>query len=171
MSTTEAHSSEEYTFETDTANANAGASQSYPIQASALRKGGHIVLNKTRPCKITSLTVSKPGKHGHAKVSLSASDVFTGKRYEHGAPSHSTVEVPVVRKREYLVLDVASDGFASLFDIEGGGETKDDLRMPEEEEVREKVARLLGERKGVVVVVLAAMGEEAIVEAREAKDC
>lgn len=46
---------------------DAGASETYPQQCSALRKGGHVLL-KGRPCKIAEMSTSKTGKHGHAKV-------------------------------------------------------------------------------------------------------
>lgn len=47
----------------------AGASNTYPMQCSALRKNG-IVMIKGHPCKICEMSTSKTGKHGHAKVKL-----------------------------------------------------------------------------------------------------
>ncbi|KEZ40981.1 hypothetical protein SAPIO_CDS7001 [Scedosporium apiospermum] len=151
----------EHTFE----SADAGASATFPMQCSALRKNGHVVI-KGRPCKIVDMSTSKTGKHGHAKVHLVALDIFTGKKLEDLCPSTHNMDVPNVKRREYQLLDISDDGFLSLMSEDG--DTKDDVRMPDGE-IGEKITRLFKvEEKDTNIVILTAMGEEAAIEAKEA---
>jgi len=146
-------------------SADAGASTTYPMQCSALRKNGFVVI-KNRPCKIVEMSTSKTGKHGHAKVHLVAIDIFTGKKLEDLSPSTHNMDVPNVRRQEYQLVDVSDDGFLSLMD--DNGETKDDVKMPDGE-AGEKIQKLfVEENKDTNVIVLTAMGEEAAIDAKEA---
>ncbi|CAH0001268.1 unnamed protein product [Clonostachys byssicola] len=146
-------------------SADAGASLTYPMQCSALRKNGFVVI-KNRPCKIVDMSTSKTGKHGHAKVHLVALDIFTGKKYEDLSPSTHNMDVPNVSRREYQLLDISDDGFLSLMNDDG--DTKDDVRMPDGE-VGDKITKLFKtDEKDTNVVILTSMGEEAAVEAKEA---
>ncbi|KJZ78089.1 Eukaryotic translation initiation factor 5A [Hirsutella minnesotensis 3608] len=146
-------------------SADAGASLTFPMQCSALRKNGFVVI-KNRPCKIVDMSTSKTGKHGHAKVHLVALDIFTGKKYEDLSPSTHNMDVPNVSRREYQLLDISDDGFLSLMNDDG--DTKDDVRMPDGE-IGEKINKLFRvDEKDTNVVVLTSMGEEAAVEAKEA---
>jgi len=151
----------EHTFE----SADAGASATFPMQCSALRKNGFVVI-KNRPCKIVDMSTSKTGKHGHAKVHLVAIDIFTGKKLEELCPSTHNMDVPNVTRKEYQLLDVSDDGFLSL--MADDGETKDDVKVPEGE-VGDKIDKLFTtEEKDTNVIVLTAMGEQAAIEAKEA---
>ncbi|KAK7518075.1 translation protein SH3-like domain-containing protein [Phyllosticta citricarpa] len=151
----------EHTFE----SADAGASLTFPMQCSALRKNGFVVI-KNRPCKIVEMSTSKTGKHGHAKVHLVAIDIFTGKKLEELCPSTHNMDVPNVRRSEYQLLDVTDDGFLSLMSDDGS--TKDDVKVPENE-VGDKINKLFTEEgKDTNVVILTSMGEEAAIDAKEA---
>ncbi|KAM3463986.1 hypothetical protein NHJ6243_002732 [Beauveria neobassiana] len=147
-------------------SADAGASLTFPMQCSALRKNGFVVI-KGRPCKIIDMSTSKTGKHGHAKVHLVATDIFTGKKYEDLSPSTHNMDVPNVSRREYQLLDISDDGFLSLMNDDG--DTKDDVRMPSDGEIAEKIKKLFQEEeKDTNVIILTSMGEQACVEAKEA---
>ncbi|KAK3078180.1 hypothetical protein LTS18_008237 [Coniosporium uncinatum] len=158
------HTEEDYTIDLVAAS---GASLTHPTQASALRKGGCALL-KSRPAKTVEILTFKPGKYGHAKVSIEAVDVFNGKKYQDIAPAHSNTKVPFVRKKEYLVLMVSADGFLTLFD-EAEGKTKADVKM-QAGDVGEKTGGSLGAKKEVLVVVLGTMGEEIVVDTKEIKE-
>ncbi|XP_051252374.1 eukaryotic translation initiation factor 5A-1 [Dicentrarchus labrax] len=106
---------------------DSGASTTFPMQCSALRKNGHVLL-KGRPCKIVEMTTSKTGKHGHAKVHLTGLDIFTQKKYEDICPSTHNMDVPNVTRKEYEVIGL-TDGYLSLMDDNGG--TREDLKVPD----------------------------------------
>jgi len=151
----------EHTFE----SADAGASATYPMQCSALRKNGFVVI-KGRPCKIVEMSTSKTGKHGHAKVHLTAIDIFTNKKLEDLSPSTHNMEVPNVTRKEYQLLDISEDGFLNLMSEDGS--TKDDVKMPDGE-VGEKIEKMFKiDEKDTNVIVLTAMGEELAMDAKEA---
>lgn len=159
-------SDEEPTFD----GADAGASHTYPMQAGALRKGGHCML-KGRPCKLVEITTSKTGKHGHAKAHLVGICIFTNKKCEDLCPTSHSMEVPNVKRDEYQLIDCdEADGTLSL--LLETGETKDDLNLPKTtegqyEEVSQDCIKMFDEGKSVMCVVIAACGEEKLISVRE----
>lgn len=86
----------------DFATSDSGASKTFPVQCSALRKGGYVVM-KGFPCKIMEMSTSKTGKHGHAKIHMVGIDIFTGKKYEELSPSTHNMDVPNVSRTDYQV--------------------------------------------------------------------
>ncbi|CAO1635193.1 unnamed protein product [Jaminaea pallidilutea] len=135
--------------------AHAGSSLTFPMQCSALRKNGHVVI-KGRPCKIVDMSTSKTGKHGHAKVHLVATDIFTQRKYEDISPSTHNMDVPNVSRQEYQLINI-DDGFLNLMTTDGTG--KDDVKVPEGE-IGDQLQAAFEEGKDIMVTIVAAMGEE-----------
>ena len=136
--------------------AGSGASASYPLQCSALRKGGYVLI-RGFPCKVVSMSTSKTGKHGHAKVSLAGLDIFTGKKYEMIESSTHNVEVPNVTRAEFQLIDINDEGFMSLMSDDGS--MKEDLRVPEGaigDEIKEKFE----DGQELLITTVSAMGQE-----------
>jgi len=135
-----------------------GASESYPQQCSALRKGGFVLI-KDRPCKIVEMSTSKTGKHGHAKVNLVGIDIFTSKKYEDISPSTHNMMVPNVVRKEYMLMDVSDDNYTSLMDDDN--ETREDIKLPDGD-LGEEIKTKFENDDSIKVTVLKAMGEEHI---------
>merc|ERR1712108_13944 len=138
-------------------------SLSYPAQCSSIKKGGHVVI-KGRPCKVVETSTSKTGKHGHAKVHMVALDIFTGKKMEDISPSTHNMDVPIVKRADYQLIDIMEDGFVSL--LLPDGSTKENLRLPDGE-LGDKIKADFDAEKDILVSVLSAMGEEMIVASKE----
>lgn len=147
-------------------------SLTYPMPAGALKKGGYICINN-RPCKVIDLSVSKTGKHGHAKVSIVATDIFTGNRLEDQAPSTHNVEAPFVKTATYSVLDIQPNDRdpsapARLSLMNDEGESRDDLDMPPDATLAAQIKEQFDAGKEVMVIVVSAMGIEQVLQTKNA---
>ena len=93
-----------------------------------LQIGNYIVVDGAA-CTVTSMQVSRPGKHGHAKVRLEAVGIVDGKKRQIVAPGHDEIDVPIIDKRNAQVLSISGDA-TNVMDSETY-ETFD-LTIPEE---------------------------------------
>ncbi|EDR09407.1 uncharacterized protein LACBIDRAFT_192615 [Laccaria bicolor S238N-H82] len=141
----------------------AGASLTFPMQCSALRKNGHVVI-KGRPCKIVDMSTSKTGKHGHAKVHLVAIDIFTGKKLEDISPSTHNMDVPNVHRNEFQLVNI-DDGFLNLMTQDGT--PKDDVKVPDSD-LGKDIQGQFDDGKDLLVTIISAMGEEQAISFKEA---
>ena len=158
---------EDETFETT----DAGSSHTYPMEAGQIRKGGFIMI-KGNPCKVSDVSTSKTGKHGHAKCHFVAIDIFSGKKMEDLVPAGHTTSVPFVKKEEFQCIDCDEDGFVTV--MTASGETRSDLKLPSEmnptppgaDELSQKIRDLLGEEKDFYVIMQSACGIEQIMDTK-----
>jgi translation initiation factor 5A len=138
----------------------------FPMQCSALRKNGYVVL-KGSPCKIMEMSTSKTGKHGHAKVHLVGLDIFTGKKCEDICPSTHNMDVPVVRRTELQLLNVTDEDPAYIHLLNPDGSTREDLKLPAGE-LGQQIKADFDAGKDLMLTVQAAMNIEAVIAYKEA---
>ena len=90
-----------------------------PCSAGDLKKNT-VGMISGRPCKILEVSVSKTGKHGHAKCSITAQCVFSGKKYTDVQPSHAHMYMANISKKEYQLVSLdAKENTATLLNDEG----------------------------------------------------
>ncbi|MBS3105848.1 translation initiation factor IF-5A [Candidatus Woesearchaeota archaeon] len=98
------------------------------ITANNVQKGTSIILEGAA-CRVVDVEISKPGKHGHSKVRISAVGLMDEKKRIVVMPGHDNIEVPIIEKRNAQVLSLHGDS-ANVMDSETY-ETFD-LKIPEE---------------------------------------
>ncbi len=114
-------------------------------------KVGRYVLIDGIPCKVVELETSAPGKHGSAKVRVTAIGIFDGHKKIIIKPSEADIEVPILKKKKAQVVSI-SDTNAQLMD----SETYEVFELPIPPEFVGKVIA------GTEVETLEAMGKRAI---------
>jgi translation initiation factor 5A len=83
-----------------------------------LKVGRYVNIDES-PCKIISISTSKPGKHGSAKANIEATDIFTGSKKSINAPVSTKVQVPQIDKRKGQVLSInAASNEVQIMDLE-----------------------------------------------------
>jgi len=80
-----------------------------------LKVGKYIIVDD-EPCKILSITTSKPGKHGEAKARIDAMGLFDTQKRSIVHPVKHKVGVPMIDKRTAHLLSVAGST-AQLMDM------------------------------------------------------
>jgi translation initiation factor 5A len=118
-----------------------------------LRVGGYILIDD-EPCKILSITTSKPGKHGEAKARLDATGVFDGRNRSIVHPVKHKVAVPMIDKRTAQILAIMGDT-VQLMDMT----TYETFELPIEDELRDKL------EPGKEIQYLESMGRRKITRA------
>lgn len=96
--------------------------------AGSMQKGQYVIIDGVASI-VSDVAISRPGKHGHAKVNLSAVGMLDGKKRNMVVPGHDHLEVPIIGKKNAQVLSVTGD-MCNVMDMESY-ETFD-LKIPDE---------------------------------------
>jgi len=99
-----------------------------PVSVGLLKKGNYVVIEGAASV-VTDTQVSRPGKHGHAKVRLTAVGIVDDKKRVIVLPGHDNIDAPIIEKKLAQVLSISGDT-ANVMDSETY-ETFD-LKIPEE---------------------------------------
>lgn len=106
------------------------------------------------PCKIVSISTSKPGKHGEAKARIEAIGVFDGQKRSIVKPVKHKVHVPIIDKRNAQIVALMGAN-AQLMDLE----TYETFEMPIPDEYKNQL------EPGKEISYLVALGRKKITRA------
>lgn len=116
------------------------------VEMRELKVNRYVVIDE-EPCKIISIQMSKPGKHGEAKARLEAVGIFDGQKRSIVHPVTHKMRVPMIDKRKAQVLSVHGNQ-AQLMDLE----TYQTFELPIPEEMAGKL------QPGLETMYMEAMG-------------
>jgi translation initiation factor 5A len=86
-------------------------------QVRDLQEGSYVMMDGA-PCKITSYSTAKPGKHGSAKARVEGRGVFDGKKRSFSQPVDAKIRVPIIERKQGQVVNVESDSVAQVMDLD-----------------------------------------------------
>jgi translation initiation factor 5A len=115
-------------------------------------KVGRYVLIDEEPCKIMSISTSKPGKHGEAKARIDAVGIFDEQKRSVVHPVKHKVGVPIIDKRSAQILALMGADVVQLMDME----TYETFEMPIPEDLKGQL------EPGKEILYLQAMGKRKI---------
>lgn len=114
-------------------------------------KVNRYVIVDEEPCRILSIQMSKPGKHGEAKARLEVMGLFDGQKRSIVHPVTHKVRVPIIDKRKAQVLSLRGTA-VQLMDLT----TYETFELPIPEELKAQV------QAGGEVLYMEAMGRRQI---------
>ncbi len=115
-----------------------------------LKEGRYINIDD-EPCKITSISTSKPGKHGEAKARIEAIGIFDGGKRSVVYPVKHKVSVPMIDKRQAQIITIASSE-VQLMDLD----TYEIFQLPIPDDLKDSLT------PGENIQYLIAMGRKKI---------
>jgi translation initiation factor 5A len=115
-----------------------------------LRPGKFILIDGV-PCRVVEIDTSAPGKHGAAKMRVTAVGIFDGSKKTLLKPSSADIEVPVITKKKAQVVSI-TENMAQLMDLE----SYETYEVPIPDDLKSAV------KQGAEVEVMESMSKRAI---------
>jgi translation initiation factor 5A len=81
-----------------------------------LKEGRYMIVDE-EPCRILSIQMSKPGKHGEAKARIDAVGLFDKRKRSVVFPVTHKIQVPMIGKRQAQILSMTGNE-VQLMDLE-----------------------------------------------------
>lgn len=109
------------------------------MEYSDIKKGAYLVMKEAHPCKVVDVAVSKTGKHGHAKKSVTGIDVISDVKCVQLFVHSSHIEVPEISRDRYLLNYIDDEGFMDL--MNDNNNNRSDIKLDDSklaDEIREK---------------------------------
>jgi translation initiation factor 5A len=98
------------------------------VEIKDLKRGSFVTIDGI-PCRVDEVSISKSGKHGHAKVRVDAIGLFDGIRKSIVKPADARVDTPMILKKRAQVLAIIGNK-AQLMNLEDYSTLE--LEIPEE---------------------------------------
>jgi len=133
-----------------------------------LRSGSLVMLGE-HPCRITEVKATRSDRGGYVRIVIegkssgnAAFDIFTGERFEEADEPCAVRLSPIHELSTMRLMEVRNDGVCQLSNNDGI--TFKNIRMPEENRLKETILRLFEEGCHPILTIVECMGLEAIVD-------
>lgn len=113
-----------------------------------IKQGSYVIVDGS-PCRVVEMEVSSPGKHGHAKVRMTAIGIFDGSKHIVLKPIDGDMEIPDIKKKRAQVVSMSGET-VQLMDLDSyemyeaaiPEEFKDSIKAGSEVEVLETMHKV-----------------------------
>ena len=93
------------------------------------------------------------------KVNIVGKNIFDNTRLEMNVPSSSVVQVPVVTKKQYTLIDISEDGYVSMMDENSN--VREDIKI--NDDMFYKINEKMHDNE-ILLTCMSAVGREEIID-------
>ena len=125
-------------------------------------KIGEYVMIKERPCIVHLMPICNAGKYGHKICNFIAHDIFNNDKLEYTYSTACLIDVPIVIKIEYTLIDIGHDDYVSLMDSDGN--IREDIKLPSyPENYAHKLRSEFNKGEQLCITIIKACNQEQII--------